>query len=61
MEGTPLSNARNWLTENPSKSVAVASRLFSVPESTIRTSITRLAQGPRRQQGGLNKMLTAAK
>ena len=58
MEGTPLSNARDWLAENPLETIAVASRLFGVPDSTIWTSIKRLAQPrqPQRQQGGLNKI-----
>ena len=59
MEETPLSNARKWLAENPTESVAVASRIFRVPESTIRRSITRLAQ-PRYQRGGHNKVLSTA-
>ena len=58
MEGTPILNACNWLAENPSKSVAVATRLFGVLESSIRSRIAQLAQ-PQRQIGGLNKMLTA--
>jgi hypothetical protein len=39
MEGAPLSNARDWLTENPLETIAVASRLFGVPDPTIRASI----------------------
>ena len=55
MEGTPLSNAREWLAENPSESIAAASRIFKVKASTLRMSITR----PQRQQhGGQNKVLT---
>ncbi|KFY45855.1 hypothetical protein V494_00721 [Pseudogymnoascus sp. VKM F-4513 (FW-928)] len=59
MEETPLSNARQWLAENPTESVAATARLFGVPKSTLQSSITRLRQ-PRRQQGGHNKLLTPA-
>ena len=55
MEGTPLSNAREWLAENPSESIAVASRIFKVKAPTLRMSISR----PQRQRkGGQNKVLT---
>jgi hypothetical protein len=59
MEGTPLSNAHEWLAENPSKTATTASRIFKVPKSTIQLSISRLAQQlPRR--GGKNRMLSTA-
>jgi hypothetical protein len=58
MEGTPLSNACDWLAENPTESVVAASRIFGVPESTIQTSITQLAQPQCPQRGGQNKVLT---
>jgi hypothetical protein len=44
MEGTPISNAREWLAENPSESIIAASRIFKVPESTLRMSLKRRAQ-----------------
>jgi hypothetical protein len=60
MEGTPLSNAREWLAENPSESRRVASRIFQVPESTLRGSIKRRIQNPNPQQskGGKNRVLS---
>ena len=57
MEETPLSNARQWLAENPTESVDATARLFGVPKSTLQSSITRLRQ-PRQRQGGHNKLLT---
>ena len=61
MEGTPLSNACKWLAENPTESATTASRIFKVPRSTIRSSISRTAQRQRPpQQGGKNKVLSAA-
>ncbi|KFY48584.1 hypothetical protein V496_10253 [Pseudogymnoascus sp. VKM F-4515 (FW-2607)] len=59
MEGSTLSDARQWLAENPTESVAVAARIFGVPKSTLQSSITRLRKPPRRQ-GGHNKVLTVA-
>jgi hypothetical protein len=59
MEGTPLSDARQWLAENLTESVAAASRIFHVPKSTLQSSITRHRQPPQRQ-GGHNKVLTTA-
>ncbi|KFY32424.1 hypothetical protein V493_00216 [Pseudogymnoascus sp. VKM F-4281 (FW-2241)] len=57
MKGTPLSDAREWLAENPSESIAVASRIFKVKVSTLRMSISR----PQRlRRGGQNKILTTA-
>lgn len=44
MEGTPLSNACEWLAANPSESASVVSRIFKVPRSTIRSSISRATQ-----------------
>lgn len=58
MERTSLSNARDWLLENPAETVSAASRIFGVRRSTLQSSIDRLAQ-PQRQQGGLNKVLSA--
>lgn len=58
MEITSISEARQWLQENPSESVAAASRILKVPKSSLQSSITRLTQ-PRLQQGGLNRVLTA--
>jgi hypothetical protein len=58
MEGTPLSNARDWLLENPTETISAASRIFGVPRPTLQASIRRLTQPPR-QQGGLNKVLSA--
>jgi transposase len=65
MEGTPLSNACEWLAENPSESASVASRIFRVPRSTIRSSISRLQKQSQKQKqkelrGGKNKVLSAA-
>ena len=57
MEETPLSEARNWLAENPTESIAVAARIFRVPKSSLQSSLTRAHQ-PRR--GGQNKVLTTA-
>ena len=37
MEETPLSNARQWLLENPSKTATTASRIFKVPKSTLQS------------------------
>jgi hypothetical protein len=59
MAGSSISKARQWLQENPSESVATASRIFKVPKSSLQSSITRLSQ-PRLQQGGLNRVLTVA-
>lgn len=59
MEGPSISEARQWLQENPSKSVAATSCIFKVPKSSLQSSITRLTQ-PRLQQGGLNRVLTVA-
>ena len=64
MEGTPLSNACEWLAANPSEPVKVASRIFKAPESTIRSRITRAARkraAPRKlSHGGQNKVLSIA-
>jgi hypothetical protein len=59
MEGTPLSNACEWLTANPSESIKTASRIFKVPESTIRSRITRAATR-KLPHGGHNKVLSIA-
>jgi hypothetical protein len=56
MEGTPLSDACQWLAENPTESVTVAARLFHVPRSTLQSRITR----PKASHGGQNKLLTTA-
>lgn len=58
MEGTPLSNAREWLVENPSESIMTACRIFKVPETTLRTSLKRHTQ--KLAHGGQNKVLTTA-
>ena len=59
MEGTPLSNSREWLAENPSEAIIAACRIFKVPESMLRSSISRHAQQlPHR--GGKNKLLSTA-
>ena len=59
MEGTPLSNAREWLIENPSETVNVACRIFKVLASTLRESIKR-RQNPLLRRGGQNKALSTA-
>jgi hypothetical protein len=59
MEGTPLSNACEWLAENPSESASVASRIFKIPRSTIRSRITRATQLAVRV-GGQNRVLSTA-
>jgi transposase len=59
MEDPILSEAREWLTANPSESIATASRIFKVPKSTLQMSITRLNR-VRVGRGGRNKLLTAA-
>ena len=59
MEGTPLSNACEWLAANPSESAGVASRIFKVPRSTIQSRIARAA--PKKPpHGGQNKVLSIA-
>ena len=58
MEGTPLSNACEWLTANPSETISVASRIFKVPRSTIRSKIARAAKPP--PHGGQNRVLSIA-
>ncbi|KFY20917.1 hypothetical protein V491_03319 [Pseudogymnoascus sp. VKM F-3775] len=60
MEETPLSEARKWLAENPSESRRVASRIFKVPESTLRGSIKLRTQNPLLNRGGHNKALSTA-
>ena len=61
MEGTPLSNAREWLVENPSETATTASRIFKIPTSTIRSSIRRQKpQLPSSGSGGKNKVLSTA-
>ncbi|KFZ23918.1 hypothetical protein V502_01603 [Pseudogymnoascus sp. VKM F-4520 (FW-2644)] len=57
MEGTPLSDAREWLAGNPTESTAVAARIFRVPKSTLQSSIARTRQPPR-HRGGQNKVLS---
>jgi hypothetical protein len=44
MEGTPLSNARQWLADNLTESVTVASRIFHVLRSTLQSSMQQLQQ-----------------
>jgi hypothetical protein len=56
MDENQLNEALAWLIENPSESIAVASRLFNVPDSTLRSSITR----PSDTHGGHNKILSDA-
>jgi hypothetical protein len=58
MEGTPLSNAREWLAENPSESIITACRIFKVPETTLRTSLKWRTR--KLAHGGQNKVLTTA-
>ena len=59
MEGTPLSNACEWLAENPSETATTASRIFKVPKSTIQLRISRQAQQlPCRD--GKNRVLSTA-
>jgi transposase len=58
MEDPIISDAGDWLTANPSESIATASRIFKVSKSTLRMSITRLNH-PRVGRGGQNKLLTA--
>ncbi|KFY10587.1 hypothetical protein V492_04923 [Pseudogymnoascus sp. VKM F-4246] len=60
MEGTPISNAREWLADNPSESIIAACRIFKVPESTLRLSIKRRVQNPQQRRGGQNKVLSTA-
>ncbi|KFY57139.1 hypothetical protein V496_06529 [Pseudogymnoascus sp. VKM F-4515 (FW-2607)] len=57
MEGTPLSNACEWLAANPSESMDVASRLFKVPKSSIQSRITRAALR-KPPHGGQNRVLS---
>ena len=57
MEGTQLNKATAWVIENPTESIAVACRLFGVPRSTLRSSVTRAAQ-PQVSHGGHNKILS---
>ena len=59
MEDPILSDARDWLTANPSESIAAASRIFKVRKSTLQMSIARLNQ-VRVGRGGQNKLLTGA-
>ncbi|KFY86473.1 hypothetical protein V500_07602 [Pseudogymnoascus sp. VKM F-4518 (FW-2643)] len=59
MEGTPLSEACKWLLENPSESIDVASRIFKIHRSTIRSSINRSAR-QKKPRGGKNKVLSTA-
>lgn len=59
MEDPILSDARDWLTANPSESIAAASCIFKVKASTLRMSITQLNR-PRVGRGGQNKLLTTA-
>ncbi|KFX88861.1 hypothetical protein V490_07366 [Pseudogymnoascus sp. VKM F-3557] len=60
MEETPLLNACEWLAANPSESARVASRIFKVPKSTIRSRITRAAVPRKPAHGGYNKVLSTA-
>ena len=63
MEGTSLLDACEWLAANPSESVAVASRIFKIPRSTIRSKIsrTRTTRTTRTtQNGGQNRVLSTA-
>ena len=60
MEGTPLSNACEWLAENPSETATTASRIFKVPTSTIRSSIRRQPAQQLPRRGGKNKVLSTA-
>ena len=57
---TIISNAREWLVENPSESINAACRIFKVPESTLRLSIKRRIKNPQQRKGGQNKVLSTA-
>ncbi|KFY97969.1 hypothetical protein V498_01766 [Pseudogymnoascus sp. VKM F-4517 (FW-2822)] len=57
MEETPLSQARKWLLENPTESVAATARLFHIPKSSLQSHITRHRAT---QNGGQNRVLTIA-
>jgi hypothetical protein len=59
MDKNQLNEALAWLIENPSESIAVASRLFNVLDSTLRSSITR-ASNTRVSHGGHNRVLSDA-
>lgn len=56
MDKNQLNEALAWLIENPSESIAVASRFFNVLDSTLRSSITR-ASNTQVSYGGHNRVL----
>jgi hypothetical protein len=60
MEDPVLSEAREWLSANPTESIAAASRIFKVKKSTLRSSIARLNRPRVGRKGGQNRVLTTA-
>jgi hypothetical protein len=60
MEDPVLSKAREWLSANPTESVAVASQIFKVKKATLQSSIVWLNRPRVGKKGGQNKVLTAA-
>jgi hypothetical protein len=60
MEDPVLSKAREWLSANPTESIAVASRIFKVKKSTLQSSIAWLNWPRVGRKGGQNRVLTTA-
>jgi hypothetical protein len=50
---------KQWLIDNPSESVAIATRLWNLPTSTLYTSIAR-EKNTTKERGGKNRVLTVA-
>ena len=61
-KGPSILAAKEWLLQNPTKSIAVAARLWHLSPSTLRNSIARdkKTTTPRLSHGGQNKVLTEA-
>ena len=57
LQSTRLNEAKAWLTENPSESVRVASKIFKIPQSTLQSSVTR-KPNPQVRHGGHNRVLS---
>ncbi|OBT70875.1 hypothetical protein VF21_10070 [Pseudogymnoascus sp. 05NY08] len=59
MEESQLQKATAWALDNPTESITTTARIFKVPPSKLRWSVTRAAK-PRPRHGGHNKVLSDA-